>query len=161
MKLYVAGPMSGLPELNKPAFIAAKERLEARGYEVASPHVLEDEIGNGRPWEDYMSAAIPMMCAADGLALLPGWQESRGAQIEVELAIDLGKERRDVDDWPAIDPGPDFIQRCQICRRERTLADSYDYHPIQAITGQPFGWYSGDDGEICPECMESTIRGPQ
>jgi hypothetical protein len=37
--------------------------------------------------------------------------------------------------------------------------DSYDYSPVQVITGQPFGWYSGDDGEICPEDMELMIRG--
>jgi hypothetical protein len=37
--------------------------------------------------------------------------------------------------------------------------DSYDYNPLQVITGQPLGWYSGDDGEVCPECMTATIRG--
>jgi hypothetical protein len=54
---------------------------------------------------------------------------------------------------------------CSLCRRERTLGtaehpmDSYDYHPAQALTGQPLGWYSGDDGEVCPECMTKTLRG--
>ena len=48
---------------------------------------------------------------------------------------------------------------CVMCGRQRTLQDAYDYNPLQAITGQPFGWYSGDDGEICPEDMEKTIRG--
>ena len=58
------------------------------------------------------------------------------------------------DDQPTIS-----IPTCGICRRERTLDDAYDYNPIQAITGRPFGWYSGDDGEVCPECMEQMIRG--
>ena len=48
---------------------------------------------------------------------------------------------------------------CSLCRRECTLDDAYDYHPIQAITGKPLGWYSGDDGEVCPECMTKTLRG--
>jgi len=57
------------------------------------------------------------------------------------------------------------IPSCSLCRRKRSLADpahpmdSYDYNPIQAITGQSLGWYSGDDGEVCPECMTSTMRG--
>lgn len=53
------------------------------------------------------------------------------------------------------------VAKCSICRRERTLngMDAYDYNPIQAITGKPFGWYSGDDGQVCPECMEQTVRG--
>jgi hypothetical protein len=47
-----------------------------------------------------------------------------------------------------------------MCRRERTLngMDAYDYNPIQVVTGKPLGWYSGDDGEVCPECMTSTLR---
>lgn len=49
---------------------------------------------------------------------------------------------------------------CSMCRRERTLngMDAYDYNPIQVVTGKPLGWYSGDDGEVCPECMTSTLR---
>lgn len=48
---------------------------------------------------------------------------------------------------------------CGMCGRHRTVRDAYDYNPLQVITGQPLGWYSGDDGEICPECMNRTIRG--
>lgn len=54
---------------------------------------------------------------------------------------------------------------CSMCRRERTLGlgehrmDAYDYSPIQVISGQSLGWYSGDDGEVCPEDMERTVRG--
>ncbi|MEU4386602.1 hypothetical protein [Promicromonospora sp. NPDC023805] len=48
---------------------------------------------------------------------------------------------------------------CGSCGRERGLQDPYDYNPIQALTGYPLGWYSGDDGEICPQCMtELTTR---
>lgn len=55
--------------------------------------------------------------------------------------------------------------KCSMCQRERTVGDPehkmdvYDYTPLQAITGAPFGWYSGDDGQVCPEDMEKTIRG--
>ena len=51
------------------------------------------------------------------------------------------------------------IQKCSLCGRERTLNDAYDYHPLQALTGKPLGWYSGDDGEVCPECMTGILRG--
>jgi hypothetical protein len=53
---------------------------------------------------------------------------------------------------PRVEP-----QKCSLCRRERTVRDAYDYNPLQAITGQPLGWYSGDDGEVCPECMTKTL----
>lgn len=51
------------------------------------------------------------------------------------------------------------VPKCSLCGRERTLGDAYDYNPIQAMTGRPLGWYSGDDGEVCPECMTKTLRG--
>jgi hypothetical protein len=49
---------------------------------------------------------------------------------------------------------------CSLCKRERTIngMDAYDYNPMQVITGQPLGWYSGEDGELCPECMTKTLR---
>lgn len=60
-----------------------------------------------------------------------------------------------------------MIPKCVMCQRERTLGgvgsehpmDAYDYSPLQVVTGSAMGWYSGDDGEICPEDMEKTIRG--
>lgn len=48
---------------------------------------------------------------------------------------------------------------CGMCQRERTLQDDYDYSPLQVISGRPLGWYSGDDGEICGDCMTKTVRG--
>jgi hypothetical protein len=56
-------------------------------------------------------------------------------------------------------------QVCSVCKRTRILGDpnhpmdSYDYNPMQVMTGQPLGWYSGDDGEICPEDMTQMMRG--
>lgn len=50
--------------------------------------------------------------------------------------------------------------QCSACRRERTIHDAYDYNPLQVVTGKPLGWYSGDDGELCPDCMTKTLRKP-
>lgn len=57
------------------------------------------------------------------------------------------------------------IPRCSECGRERTIGtpehpmDAYDYAPMQVISGRPLGWYSGDDGQVCPECLTRTLRG--
>lgn len=48
--------------------------------------------------------------------------------------------------------------RCGQCDRERR-ADELDYTPLQALLALPLGWYSGDDGELCPECMTKLLRG--
>lgn len=46
---------------------------------------------------------------------------------------------------------------CDECGRERTPNDP-DYHPLQVVTGAPLGWYSAEDGEVCPEDMTRMIR---
>lgn len=47
---------------------------------------------------------------------------------------------------------------CVVCGRARTPDDN-DYTPLQVVLGLPLGWYSGDDGELCPECMTETMKG--
>lgn len=51
---------------------------------------------------------------------------------------------------------------CVVCGRPRDITrpkDVNDYNAMQVIANQPLGWYSGDDGEVCPEDMSSMIRG--
>ena len=49
------------------------------------------------------------------------------------------------------------IPKCDMCARERTIADSNDYNPLQVVMGESLGWYSGSDGEICGGCMNNMI----
>lgn len=39
-KVYIAGPMTGLPEFNYPTFFAAEEYLRSHGAKVMNPAVL-------------------------------------------------------------------------------------------------------------------------
>ena len=61
--------------------------------------------------------------------------------------------RPDCDWCPVVDTK---ATTCIICHRERTAEDK-NYSPMQVITGQPCGWYSGDDGEICGHDMDVTL----
>ena len=95
MKLYIAGPMTGLPEFNYPAFQDAERRLIAAGHEVESPATPGQVDGWG--WRDYMRRGIRQMLDCDGVALLPGWEDSRGASIEARLARSLEMPAADLD----------------------------------------------------------------
>ncbi|QGZ16943.1 deoxycytidylate deaminase [Arthrobacter phage LittleTokyo] len=95
--LYLCGPMSGLPAFNYPAFHAAAGKLRAAGYEVLNP--AENQLEGSPSWQDYMRAAIGQVVKADALAVLPGYQASRGAAIETKLAWDLDMRVRPVRYW--------------------------------------------------------------
>lgn len=98
-QLYVAGPMTGLPEFNYPAFQAAVEELDAVGFAVESPHAPGQV--DGWEWSDYMRRGLQQLLTCDGVAVLPGWDASRGAMIEVNLACALGMPVRSVAQWVA------------------------------------------------------------
>ena len=94
-RIYVAGPMTGLPEYNYPAFTRAAATLRNLGYHVESPHEPGDV--EGWTWVDYMRRGLAQMLTCDTIALLPGWHQSRGAMIELRLAEDLGMRRMLID----------------------------------------------------------------
>lgn len=111
MKLYLAGPMRGYAEFNFPAFHAAAARLRAEGHEVFSPAERDIQrhggvdISKGNANGDESVAAkqhgfnlrealgddLAWICAhAEGIALLPGFEASKGAQAELATARALG-----------------------------------------------------------------------
>lgn len=95
MKLYLAGPMTGKPEYNFPAFTAAAATLRKQGHEVTSPHEIDLEAGDNaatplRPFIEYMRRDLPALLTCDGVALLPGWTASRGARLEACVAHACG-----------------------------------------------------------------------
>lgn len=95
MKVYLSGPMTGYPELNYPAFMAAAEHLRAlEGVEeVYNPaeweKLNETEFDLQMAFEDYCKYII---WDAEYVFVLPGWQDSPGATAEVSLARALKKQ---------------------------------------------------------------------
>jgi len=88
--IYVSGPMTGMPDLNFPAFHAAAAMLRAQGHDVRNPA----EVGEvpGMTWEHYMRKDLRMLCDCTAIYLLPGWEKSKGAHLELHIAHRLGME---------------------------------------------------------------------
>jgi hypothetical protein len=89
-RVYISGPMTGLPDLNFPAFNAAAATLRAQGLDVVNPAEINPD--GSASWEACMRADIKALCDCDAIALLPGWERSRGAHLELHLAHRLGMQ---------------------------------------------------------------------
>lgn len=88
MRIYVAGPMTGYPELNFPAFHTAAAVLRADGHHVENP--AEINADPKAQWLDCMRADIARLVTCDAVHMLPGREKSRGAKVEHGLAVGLG-----------------------------------------------------------------------
>lgn len=105
--------MRGIPEFNAPAFQAATKALRAEGHEVFSPAeqsiklfgdavrkaAAGDEGAMGGEAETIGRTVFHLdltyICLnAQCVALLPGWENSKGATAEHATAIALGLEVR-------------------------------------------------------------------
>lgn len=87
-RVYIAGPCSGYPQFNYPAFAYVATVLRSRGVDARSPHELDGSSTN-RTWQWYMREALKMLLDCDEVVLLPGWENSRGACIERSIAAAL------------------------------------------------------------------------
>lgn len=103
-RVYLAGPMTGIEAMNFPAFHAAAAKLRDSGYVVINPaEINPDPAAN---WNACMREDIAQLVTCDAIALLPGWERSRGATIEARIAADLGMRRIYVDHFSAADRYP-------------------------------------------------------
>jgi hypothetical protein len=100
MKVYLAGPMSGKPNFNFPAFTAGAKKLRSDGHEVFSPHEADlDRWGSLKRikqfanYRECLKTDLVWICDnAEAIALLPGWENSKGVAVELALAKALDLE---------------------------------------------------------------------
>lgn len=90
-RIYISGPMTGLPGKNFPAFNAEADRLRKLGFDVVNPvDVNPDEATMS--WTECLRNDLAALLTCDTLALLDGWQQSAGAHLEMHVAHRVGME---------------------------------------------------------------------
>jgi hypothetical protein len=102
MKIYIAGPMTGIKNWNFPAFFEAEKQINKLGYIAVNPAKNDGEtieialeaagsVGNpNHNWSYYMRRDLPHLLDSDAVCLLPNWKNSKGATLEVEVARAIG-----------------------------------------------------------------------
>lgn len=91
MKIYLSGKITGLPiQEAREKFADAQALLEEIGFEAVNP--TEKGLSNELPWEQCMVKDIESLLSCDAIFMMDDWMESKGAQIEYDIANRLGKD---------------------------------------------------------------------
>lgn len=99
-RCYLSGPMTGLPDFNKHAFVLGAGMLRDAGWIVYNPIENDAEAGielEGKEGTEAFDFAEAMkrdlwqVCDSDAVFVMPGWEYSKGAKLEVFVAHEVGK----------------------------------------------------------------------
>ena len=89
--LYLAGCMRGRPLLNRQMFVSVATILRDKGYTVWNPAEHGSYLDSS--YAECMGRDInAVINECSGIALLPGWRSSLGANAEAFVAFVCGKE---------------------------------------------------------------------
>ena len=105
--IYIAGPMSGYPQFNFPAFFAAQKVLESQGWKVYNPAQKDLEasldptsvvtgdakkaIAAGFDFREAFGWDLDKVIRSDAVYMLRGWEHSPGAKAEHAAATAMQK----------------------------------------------------------------------
>lgn len=87
MKVYIAGPISGVPD-HKERFAEAERFLKGEGYEVVNPSLTENSEYS---YKDYIDSGLRQLSECDAICMLQGFENSKGALLERVYALVTGK----------------------------------------------------------------------
>lgn len=88
-KVYISGPITGTKD-----YLARFEEIETafarQGVEVINPAKVNANLPESTTWEEYMRISLCMLGMCDGIYMMEGWQQSRGASLEYAYARGMG-----------------------------------------------------------------------
>lgn len=130
MKIYISGPITGLDHQTAFAnFERAEKMLRDLGFDPVNPmkhsgldaNGGKDADGVAYSWEEYMKADIALLLGCDAIYLLNGWEASRGATLELNIAQPLKIKLIFAPSPPKSSDG----DRCEKCNKLLTLSEAF------------------------------------
>lgn len=184
-KIYIAGPMRGLPQCNLPAFYMAQKRWESGGWLVFSPGAIvkalgypenEVQVADREHLNHVFQIDFACLFAADAIGLLPGWENSMGATAELALAQVLSLQvfdavtmqplnipakpwirlRMEVNPHPVI-----HMTREQMEKEIKKLKGNYMALPNHLKITSPMDGVPGKFCSYCKKLFEDKCQGTQ
>lgn len=92
-KCYISGKITGTNDYVE-RFLQAEMKVRNLGFEPINPVKVNSELPSDTSWLDYMVMSIIVMTRSDvrKIYMLKGWENSKGAIIEHNLAKGAGYE---------------------------------------------------------------------
>lgn len=104
MNLYIIGPITGIENDNREEFIRVANLLGEKHDNISIPHY--NHVAMWDEWRDAMALSVrhignELYDDRDdfGIAMLDGWEQSKGARIEHDLAEALGVPCKPWREW--------------------------------------------------------------
>ena len=96
MRIYLSGKITGLDkEVYSRQFERAENFYKTSGFDVVNPVKIGEEVLKINPkaeWQDFMVRDLEALRTCTHIALLEGWEESKGAKMEKAEAEKMGLE---------------------------------------------------------------------
>lgn len=90
--VYISGPITGVLQ-STIRFRETEKWLRNDGHKVLNPMDIEDPTDNNLEeeelWIYYMKVALKMLLTADCIYMMEGWEKSKGARMEFQVATEL------------------------------------------------------------------------
>ena len=96
MRIYLSGKITGREKEDYTRqFARAESFYKTSGFDVVNPVTIGEEVLKINPkaeWQDFMIRDLEALRTCTHIALLEGWEESKGAKMEKAEAEKLGLE---------------------------------------------------------------------
>ena len=89
MKIYISGQITGTTDFME-RFERAEQKLARMGFDVCNPAKELAHFPDGTPWRTFMAECLRMLLLCDGIYMLDGWKDSKGARLEQKVALECG-----------------------------------------------------------------------
>lgn len=137
-KVYISGAIAHYDlDERRAAFDHAARYLSIKGYEPINP--FENGISQEAHWKEHMRVDIGLLLTCDYIYMLRGWELSKGAKLELDVASSCGIQ--------VLFEGQENLIREYTCCLCGAVHEGYGNNPYPLK----------EDGECCPDCNMKVI----